>query len=109
MSAILQIETKNYQVFEVKYGLIIINRTPENNGGKEPAYWNTFFQGDDAANLLSEIELINKKDIKESSVEHWLSGYDDIMNDTITKNELEKIGVYVNSQPLQNSKVKNSI
>ena len=59
MSGIFKIKTNKYQVFEMNYGVILLNREPQDLGEKEKFFYNVFFQGDDAENFLAEIDIIN--------------------------------------------------
>lgn len=99
----LLIETDNYQVFDVKYGVVLLNRNADKDT-EEKTYKNVFMQGDDSLNFIQEIEnLINAK-TKNEFVNYFLSGYDDVMSTYSTKKELAEIGITVREK--RNHKVK---
>ena len=101
----LIIETDNYQVFDVKYGVVLIDRNADTDN-EEKTYKNVFMQGDDSVNFIQEIEnLINAK-TKNEFVNYFLSGYDDVMSTYSTKKELSEIGITVREKRKIKSKNK---
>ncbi len=93
MAATLKLQTINYQVFDLGYGSIILNRNSENIDSQK-YYNNVFMQGDDSNNFLNEVDSVLSKKIKTDVVDHWLSGYSEVM-ELLTEKELNNIGVNV--------------
>ena len=90
----LLLETSKYQVFDMKYGVTLLDRNA-NKDDDQKKYRNIFMQGDDAENFTKEIEnLINSK-IKNEFIDHFLSAYDEITASYNTVEELDKIGITV--------------
>lgn len=83
------LDTKNYEVFDLSYGVLLINLNKENG-----LYKNVFFQGDDALDFLSEIEKIKTNKTENKFIDSWLSEYDHVMQ-SHTEDELARIGVTV--------------
>ncbi len=92
MKASLKLETNKYQIFDMGYGVILLNRELINID-KTFGFNNVFMQGDDANNFLNELDGVIKNNIEEKFINSWLSAYDDVM-EVITNNELEKIVVF---------------
>ena len=100
----LLIETSNYQVFDVKYGVVLLNRNADTDTD-EKTYKNIFMQGDDSANFIQEIENLIEAKIKNEFVDYFLSGYDEVSSRYSTKKELAEIGINVREK--RKHKVKN--
>ena len=90
----LLIETDNYQVFDVKFGVVLLNRNADTDT-EEKTYKNVFMQGDDSSNFIQEIENLIKAKTKNEFVNYFLSGYDEVMSAYSTKKELAEIGITV--------------
>ena len=86
------LDTKNYEVFDLSYGVLLINLNKENG-----LYKNVFFQGDDALEFLGEIEKIHATKTEDKFIDSWLSEYDHVMQ-THTEDELAKIGVTISKK-----------
>lgn len=100
----LLLETSNYQVFDVKYGVVLLNRNASTDE-QEKTYGNVFMQGDDCLNFIEEIENLIKAKTKNEFVDYFLSNYDEVMSEYSTAKELLKIGITVKEK--RNHKIKN--
>ncbi|NCQ52376.1 hypothetical protein GW796_10945 [archaeon] len=100
MTATLKLETMNYQVFDMGYGVIILNRNIDNINAKN-GFNNVLMQGDDANNFLTEVDSALSKNIKTGFIDYWLSGYDEVM-ELMEEEDLNKIGITVS----KNKKLK---
>ena len=90
----LILETSKYQVFDMKYGVVLLDRTP-NKDMEIKTFRNILMQGDDAELFLKEVDNLSKAKFKDSHLNYFLSAYDEIMANYNTLSELEKIGINV--------------
>lgn len=88
------LETSNYQVFDMKYGVTLVDRNANTDKDKKE-YKNLFMQGDDCTNFLKEIDSLIDGKVKKEFIDHFLSAYDEITTNYSTAQELEKIGINV--------------
>jgi hypothetical protein len=101
----LELKTEAYQIYDMGYGVVILKNEPslfydEIENKNVNGYPNVFMQGDDAQNMLSEINLIQKKDVKDSIIDSWLSSYDSVM-EMISEKEMSRIGINLNLPKLK--------
>jgi hypothetical protein len=90
----LVLETSQYQVFDMQYGVVLLDRTP-NRDSDSKTFRNIFMQGDDANQFLAEVENIAKAKMTDSAMNYFFSAYDEITASYNTLEELDKIGITV--------------
>jgi hypothetical protein len=89
----LKIQTKNYQVFDLGYGCIVVDRNVDKINA-EKGFNSVFIQGDDANEFIKEVDGVLSKKVNLEIIDNWLSGYSDVM-ELMEAREFEKIGVNV--------------
>ena len=90
----LVLETSKHQVFDMRYGVVLLDRTPDRDG-EVKKFRNIFMQGDDAENFLKEVETISKGKMTDEAINYFLSAYDEISANYNTLEELDKIGITI--------------
>lgn len=106
MSATLLLESTKYQVFDLGYGIVLVDRNVEEINipfSKESlsttkdskGHLSVFFQGDDYINFSNEIENINKNKLNDEKINFVLGQYEDVMSDLLSFNDYDKIGINV--------------
>ena len=90
----LVLETSKYQVFDMQYGAVLLDRAP-NMDSDSKTFRNIFMQGDDANQFLAEVENIAKAKMKDDAINYFFSAYDEITASYSTLEELDKIGITV--------------
>lgn len=90
----LVLETSKYQVFDMQYGVVLLDRNHERDSDTK-VFRNIFMQGDDANNFLAEVESISKAKMKDSDINYFFSAYDEATANYSSLEELYKIGITV--------------
>ena len=94
MRTSLLLETNQYQVFDLGYGLCLVNRTPDIDVNKD-VFRNVLFQGDDSIEFEKEITNIEKVGLDESKTNYLLSQYELVMNNSFDNEYFQKLGMNV--------------